>query len=132
MYQVRFSQLGENRLTVQYGSGKYLYLEFFVTEPIETLIKKRAAFLVSKQINDSSKWYNGLFCDWNMNDQVLITSDNHDTITGFVVYEIASDDAGESRPAYMGAKEAIFPVQGEVTSLDNYIQNFVWGGLQRT
>jgi hypothetical protein len=55
-----------------------------------------------------------------------------------VVYEIASDDAGESRPAYMGEKEAVYPVQSEVTALDNYIQNFVWnagqptGGLQRT
>jgi Family of unknown function (DUF5695) len=138
MYQVQFSQLGENKVTVQYGSGKNLYLEFFVTEPIETLIKKRASFLVSKQINDASKWYNGLFCDWNMNDQVLITPDNHDTVTGFVVYEIASDDAGESRPAYMGEKEAVFPAQSEVTALDNYIRYFVWntgqptGGLQRT
>jgi hypothetical protein len=138
MYEVQFSQLGENKLTVQYGNGKYLYLEFFVTEPIETLIKKRAAFLVSKQINDTSKWYNGLFCDWNMNDQVLITPDNHDTLPGGVVYEIASDDAGESRPAYMAEKEAVFPVQSEVTALDNYIRYFVWntgqstGGLQRT
>ena len=138
IYQVQFSKLGENELTIQYGSGKYMYLEFFVTEPIETLIKKRAAFLVSKQINDASKWYNGLFCDWNMNDQMLITPDNHDTITGFVVYEIASDDAGESRPAYMAEKEAVFPVQSEVTALDNYIRYFVWntgqptGGLQRT
>lgn len=138
MYQVAFSQLGENEITVHFGGGKNLYLEFFVTEPIETLIKKRAAFLVSKQVNDSSKWYNGLFCDWNMNDQVLITPDNHDTISGFVVYEIASDDAGESRPAYLGEKEAVFPVQSEVTALDNYIRYFVWntgqptGGLQRT
>ena len=68
MYEVQFSQLGENKLTVQYGNGKYLYLEFFVTESIETLIKKWVTFLVSKQVNDVSKWYNGLFCDWNMND----------------------------------------------------------------
>jgi hypothetical protein len=66
-----------------------------------------------------------------MNDQVLVTPDNNDTITGFVVYEIASDDAGESRPAYMGEKLAAFPLQTEVSALDNYIQYFVWGGLQR-
>jgi hypothetical protein len=132
LYQVQFSQLGENELTIQYGSGRTMYLEFFVTEPLETLINKRSAFLVSKQINDPTKWYNSLFCDWNMNDQVLITPDNHDTLdSSFQVYEIASDDAGESRPAYMGEKEAVFPLQSEVTALDNYIQNFVWGGLQR-
>jgi hypothetical protein len=133
LYQVQFSRLGENELTIQYGNGRSMYLEFFVTEPLETLIQKRAAFLVGKQINDGTKWYNGLFCDWNMNDQVLITPDNHDTLdSSFQVYEIASDDAGESRPAYMAEKEAAFPVQSEVTALDNYIQYFVWGGLQRT
>src|SRR5262249_10317754 len=67
LYRMQFSHLGENLLTVSYGAGKYMYLEFFVTEPVETLIKKRAAFLVSKQINDATKWYNGLFAEWNMN-----------------------------------------------------------------
>ncbi len=69
---------------------------------------------------------------------MLITPDNHDTLgNSFQVYEIASDDAGESRPAFMAVKEAVYPVQSEVTSLDHYIQPFVWGnglvgGLQRT
>ncbi|MGH7971713.1 MAG: DUF5695 domain-containing protein, partial [Limisphaerales bacterium] len=69
---------------------------------------------------------------WNMNDQVLITPDDHDTLgNSFQVYEIASDDAGESRPAYLAGKEAMFPLQSEVSAMDNYIQYFVWGGLQR-
>ncbi|HWY77119.1 MAG TPA: DUF5695 domain-containing protein, partial [Verrucomicrobiae bacterium] len=132
LYQVQFSQLGENKLTIQYGSGRFMYLEFFITEPLETLIKKRAAFLVSHQII-TNKWYSGLFCDLNMNDGVLLTPDDTDTLgTSFQVYEIASDDAGESRPAFLGEKEAVFPVQSEVSALDYYITNFVWGGLQRT
>ena len=53
-----------------------------------------------------------------------------------MIYEVASDDAGESRPAYMGEKESVYPVQSEVSALDLYITNFVWppgptGGLQR-
>jgi hypothetical protein len=132
LYQAQFSQLGENKLTINYGNNRTMYLEFFVTEPLETLIKKRAAFLVSHQIL-TNKWYSGLFCDLNMNDAQLITPDNHDTLgNSFQVYEIASDDAGESRPAYLAAKESVFPVQSEVTALDYYITNFVWGGLQRT
>ena len=47
IYSVKFSKLGENMLKVQYGDGQYLALDFFVTEPLETLIKKRAAFLVT-------------------------------------------------------------------------------------
>src|SRR6185437_14194328 len=132
LYQVQFSRLGENELTITYGNNRTMFLEFFVTEPIETLIKKRAAFLVSHQII-TNQWYSGLFCDENMNDGQLITPDNHDTLgDSFQVYEIASDDAGESRPAYMATKEAVYPVQSEVSALDYYITNFVWGGLQRT
>ncbi|MGH7950628.1 MAG: DUF5695 domain-containing protein [Limisphaerales bacterium] len=132
IYQVQFSKLGENELTINYGNNQTMYLEFFVTEPIETLIKKRAAFLVSHQII-TNQWYSGLFCDFNMNDEELITPDNHDTLDdSFQVYEIASDDAGESRPAYLATKESVYPVQSEVSALDYYITNFVWGGLQRT
>jgi len=131
LYQVQFARLGENKLTINYGNNRTMYLEFFVTEPVETLIAKRAAYLVSHQII-TNQWYSGLFCDVNMNDGQLITPDNHDTLgNSFQVYEIASDDAGESRPAYLAEKEAVFPVQSEVTALDYYITNFVWGGLQR-
>jgi hypothetical protein len=132
LYQVQFSRLGENELTINYGGNQTMYLEFFVSEPLETLIKKRAAYLVSHQII-TNKWYSGLFCDFNLNDGQLITPDNHDTLDdSFQVYEIASDDAGESRPAYLATKEALYPVQSEVTALDYYITNFVWGGLQCT
>jgi len=132
LYQIQFARLGENKLTITYGNSRTMYLEFFVTEPVETLIKKRAAYLVKNQII-TNQWYTGLFCDVNMNDGQFITPDNHDTLgNSFQVYEIASDDAGESRPAYLAEKEAVFPVQSEVMALDFYISNFVWGGLQRT
>jgi len=132
LYQVQFSRLGENELTVNFGGNQTTYLEFFVTEPIETLIAKRAAYLVSHQII-TNRWYSGLFCDYNLNDGELITPDNYDTLAGsFQEYEVASDDAGESRPAFLAAKEAAYPVQSEVSALDYYITHFVWGGLQCT
>ena len=56
IYQAQFEKLGENKLTIQYGAGRQMILEFFVTEPIETLIQKRARpFLTSIQIVDKSK-----------------------------------------------------------------------------
>jgi len=132
IYQAQFAKLGENRLTVNYGNNRQTFLEFFVTEPLETLISKRAQFLASKQINNPAKWYDGLYAEWNMASQTLVTPDNYDLLVGFVRYEVAADDSGLSRPAYMAVKNAVLPVQSEVTSLDNYIQKFVWGGLQRT
>jgi len=132
LYRVQFSKLGENELTVRYGKGRHLYLEFFVTEPLETLFQKRAAFIADHQVRDTNKWYNGLFCEWNMEDHVQLTPDNHDRLHGFRIYAITCDDAGLGHPAYLAAENAEYPVQSQVTALDFYIQHFVWGGLQRT
>lgn len=131
-YQVQFSRLGENRLTIRYGKGRHMFLEFFSTEPLETLIKKRAAFLARSQHRDISKWYNGLITDWNMESKVLLSPDNYDRIQSWRIYAVTCDDPGLGKPAYLAAKNAEFPVQREVEALDYYIKNFVWGGLQQT
>ena len=131
-YQVHFSRLGENRLTIRYGKNQHMFLEFFSTEPLETLIKKRAAFLAHSQHRDPSKWYNGLLTDWNMESKILLSPDNYDRIQSWRIYAVTCDDPGLGKPAYLAAKNAEFPVQSEVEALDYYINNFVWGGLQQT
>jgi hypothetical protein len=132
LYQLQFSRLGENRLTIRYGKNQHMFLEFFSAEPLETLIKKRAAFLARSQHRDPTKWYNGLITDWNMDSKVLLSPDNYDRIQSWRVYEVTCDDPGLGKPAYLAAKNAEFPVQSEVEALDYYIKNFVWGGLQQT
>ena len=132
IYQVRFSRLGENRITIRYGDSRHTYLEFFCTEPLETLIKKRAAFIARSQHRDPSKWYNGLISDWNLETQVLLGPDNYDRIQGWRIYEVTCDDPGLSKPAFLAAKNAEFPEQGEIEAMDYYLKNFVWGGLQCT
>jgi hypothetical protein len=131
-YQVKFQRLGENRLTVRYGPTQHMFLEFFSTEPLETLIKKRAAFLAHSQHRDPSKWYNGLITDWNMDAKVLLSPDNYDRIQSWRIYAVTCDDPGLGKPAYLASKNAEFPQQNEVEALDYYIKNFVWGGLQQT
>ena len=132
LYQVQFGKLGENRLKVRYGDNKHMFLEFFSTEPLETLIQKRGAFIAGHQVRDPVKWYNGLLCEWNMRTGVQLTPDNYDEIRGFRIYAVTCDDPGLSKPAYLAAKLAEFPVQSEVEALDHYIKHFVWGGLQHT
>jgi hypothetical protein len=132
LYEVHFAKLGENRLTVRFGDGRHMYLEFFTTEPLETLIKKRAAFIARSQHRDPAKWYNGLISDWNMESQVLLSPDNYDRISGFRIYAVTCDDPGLCKPAFLAAKNAEYPVPGEIEALDYYIEHFVWGGLQRT
>jgi len=72
VYRVRFSKLGENMLQVKYGDGRWTSLEFFVTEPLETVIRKRSAFLVNThQHKDPSKWYYGVYSDWDQKNEIL-------------------------------------------------------------
>jgi hypothetical protein len=132
LYDIRFSRLGENRVTVRFGEGRHMSLEFFCTEPLETLIAKRAAFIAGHQHRDPSKWYDGLLAEWNMESHVMLGPDNYDLIKGWRIYEVTCDDPGLSKPAFLASKNAEYPVQAEVSALDHYIENFVWGGLQRT
>ena len=132
LYRVRFKRLGENMLTVNHGAGRSTRLEFFATEPVETLVHKRAAFITKNQIRDTSKWYDGLLAEWNMGSHVQLSPDNYDLIKGWRIYEVTCDDPGLSKPAYLASKNAEFPKPSEVEALDYYIEHFVWGGLQRT
>jgi hypothetical protein len=131
LYKVKFAKLGENRLAVHYGENQLMYLEFFSTEPLETLINKRAAFIARSQHRDPDKWYNGLISDRNMLTGALLGPDNYDLLRGFRIYEVSCDDPGLCKPAFLAAKNADFPVPSEVEAMDYYLQHFVWGGLQR-
>jgi len=130
VYRVHFSRLGENLLKVNYGEGQYLSLEFFVTEPLETLFRKRAAFLVShEQVKDSSKWYNTVFSQWDMKHEILRSPDDLD---GLQSYSVASDDPALGKAPYIAGKNIFYPSQPEIAAVEAYLKDFVWGGLQQT
>jgi hypothetical protein len=105
---------------------------FFVTQSLETLVDKRAAFIASHQFTDSSLWYCGLLAEWNNKTGVMLGPDNYDQIGGWRIYEVSCDDPGLSKPAFLSSKLAEYPVAAEVEALDLYVEKFVWGGLQRT
>lgn len=133
LYEVAFSKLGENKLTIRHDGGRQTYLEYFVTEPVETLIKKRSSFLVShQQIRDTSKWWDGVYAPWDMKAKVVRTFDDKDIFTGRMVYVLTCDDPGLSKAPYLAEKNVSFPDQKEIESLEYYLQHFVWGKLQRT
>ena len=134
LFEARFARLGENKLTVEYGDDRHTYLEFFVTEPIATLYQKRASFLTNtQQIKAPETWYDGLFGQWNMRETMVLSPDNPD---GFdqsrLVYLLTCDDPGLCKAPFLAAKNVHYPVQEEITAIDYYIDNFVWGKLQRT
>jgi hypothetical protein len=133
VYEVSFRKLGENLLTIVHDGGRETHLEFFSTEPVETLIKKRAAFLVAKQqIRDSTRWWDGVFGPYDMRAQVTRTIEDPDIFLERMVYVLTCDDPGLGKPPFLAAKNVHFPDPAEIRALEYYIENFVWGGLQRT
>ena len=131
VYTVKFSRLGENMLTIKYGDGQWSTLEFFVTEPLETVIQKRAAFLVSHhQHTDPSKWYVGMYSDWDQKNEIRRSPEDRDGLSTWLTD--ANDDAGNARPAFLASKNVFFPDQKEIESLELYISKYLWGGMQMT
>jgi hypothetical protein len=131
IYRVQFSRLGENMLKVRYDDGRWASLEFFVTEPIETVIQKRSAFLVSHhQHKDPSKWYYGVYSDWDQKNEILRGPEDRDNLSAWLTD--ANDDAGNARPAFIASKNVFFPKQEEIDSLELYISKYLWGGMQMT
>jgi hypothetical protein len=131
VYRVRFSKLGENLLRVRYGDGQWTSLEFFVTEPLETVITKRAAFLVSHhQHKDPAKWYVGMYSDWDQKNEILRSPEDRDGLSAWLTD--ANDDAGNARPAFLASKNVFLPNQAEIESLELYISKYLWGGMQMT
>ncbi|GAB4246926.1 MAG: DUF5695 domain-containing protein [Acidobacteriota bacterium] len=133
VYEIAFRRLGENLITIRHDGGRRTYLEFFVTEPLEILIKKRARFIVEKQqIRDPKKWYDGVYGPWDMKAKVVRSVDDPDIFIGRMVYALTCDDPGLSKAPFLAAKNAVFPDRKEIESLEYYVEHFVWGGLQRT
>ncbi len=133
IYRARFDRLGENMLTVHFDGDRETYLEFFATEPIETLLEKRSRFIVEKQQHrDPSLWYDGLFSIWDMQNAVLRGPDDTDGYDGWWGYMVASDDPVLGIAPYLASVNALDPVPEQIEALEYHIERFVWDGLQRT
>ena len=133
MYEVRFRKPGENLLTIHYAENRHTFLEFFSTEPVETLIKKRSSFIVNRQQHIvPGKWYNGLYSVYDMKNSILRGPDNTDGYDFWWGYVLACDDPGLCKAPFVAAKNVFFPDDKEIASVEYYLKNFVWGGLQRT
>ncbi len=133
IFEVEFKRFGENILSVYYNGREKSVLEFFSTEPLETLIKKRSAFItVKQQHRDTAKWYNGLFSVWDMEQSVLRGPDNTDGYDYFYGFVLSGDDPALCKAPFIAAKNVYLPDDNEISSVEYYIKNFVWGGLQRT
>ncbi len=134
IYRVTFERLGENLLTVRDAGERSLTLEFFVTEALETLIRKRADFIVNKQQHrDPSKWYDGLYSLWDRRMPEGTNLLGPENPGGQDIYAVSgSDDPSNSKCLLVAEKNVAFPDPAEIASLEYFVKHFVWGKHQRT
>ena len=127
VYRVRFARLGENMLTVHYGDGLWSTLQFFVTEPLETVISKLASILVNRMQNtDASQCWYVAYSERDQKQQKLPSPVDRDGLSPWLTD--ASDDAGNARPAYLASKNAFLPEQKEIDSVELYIRRYLFNG----
>ena len=129
VYKASFKKLGENMLKIKYDNNKWMSLEFFVMEPLETVIKKRAEFLVTHmQHSDPNKPWYGAYGDWDQVNKVLRNPEDRDGMRPWLID--SSDDAGNARPAFIAEKNVFFPNQEEIDSVERYIRYYLWNDMK--
>jgi len=133
LYKVKFHRPGENGLTIHFDGGRKTVLDFFSTEPVETLLAKRSAFIVkNQQHRNPDLWYDGLFSIWDMRNRVLRGPDNTDEWKGWDTYRVACDDWVLGIAPFLASVNALFPDENQIKALEYYLEHHVWGGLQRS
>ena len=129
LFVIRFKKLGENILTLENEKGQQTYLQFFITEPLENLIKKRASFISKNQFHkNKEKWYNGLLGVWDMKTVSSPNPENNHDLQDYMVS--GGDDCFKS--PYLAQKNLIYPDKVQIQIIEYYLKNYVWGKHQRT
>jgi hypothetical protein len=115
LYQLTLAHLGQNNITVSYGTDETTTLQFYALEPIDTALQRHATFMVN-----STQWNTGtldnVFDDWMMD------STSKRGATGGSGW---GDDWGWTKGEFLAEKDAQTPVAAEVSALDNYL-DAVW------
>ena len=131
IYEIQFSDLGENYVTINYGDGKTSVLQYYSTEPIETLIESNTDFLVNNQQAKTDKGYNGAYLQWDMSSGKQITWDDYPGGGWKEWMAGGSDDLGLSPAVYLSEKNITDPDKEQIESLEYYLEHFIWGYLQQ-
>ena len=112
------------------ATGGRTLLEYDSIEPLETVIRKRAKFLVEhQQVRDPAKWYDGEFSLWDMRARVLRTPDDPAGLRPYMVG--GSDDPDLCKAPYVAAVNEAFPNDRQISG-GILPGAFCVGKLQRT
>ncbi len=115
---------GRLRLTFEDQHGRVSHLHLMFTEPIEDLIKKRAAYIATTQVveDESSPLHHAItLTDTQTNEPVT----DPDEFAGSSGIECSIADA-----LFLAEKNAHYPSRSEIAVLDQYLVDFLQDDIQ--
>lgn len=122
IYELQFTKLGPNLITVEYGNGSKTVLQFYAIEPIDQALQRHATFMVEKtQWNVPGDLRDKVFDDWMMH-----TKSKRNIFNGYWGW---GDDWGLTHGQFLAEKNVLSPVAREVQAVDDYLETAIWTNL---
>ncbi|MFE6079117.1 DUF5695 domain-containing protein [Paenibacillus sp. NPDC057886] len=122
IYELQFSQLGPNNVTVEYDGGKKTVLQFYAIDPIDKALQDHSTFMVDKtQWNLPGDIRDKVFDDWMMN-----TKSKRNVFNGYWGW---GDDWGLTHGQFLAEKNTLTPVAREIRAVDDYLETAIWTNL---
>ncbi|MGC5772649.1 DUF5695 domain-containing protein [Paenibacillus pabuli] len=122
IYELQFSQLGPNNVTVEYDGGKKTVLQFYAIDPVDKALQDHATFMVDKtQWNLPGDIRDKVFDDWMMN-----TKSKRNVFNGYWGW---GDDWGLTHGQFLAEKNTLTPVAREIRAVDDYLETAIWTNL---
>jgi hypothetical protein len=125
IYNISFSDLGQNNVIVKYDGGKKeTVLQFYMMESVADALELHSDFMVEKtQWNAPGKIYDMVFDDWMMD-----TESKRGEFKGYWGW---GDDWGLTHGEYLAEKNVYQPNVNQILALDKYLDVAIWNGLMR-
>ena len=125
-YRVTLKSEGEHRIRIEYGNGEWTHIALYGIEPIETLIKARAAHSAAhQQILDPDDIRQYGFTDWNnVEERLVVRNEIADCSNG------CGGDQGLEAPLYLIAKNVDYPEEKELKVIDDFVEKCLIEKLQ--
>lgn len=122
IYSLKMNHLGQNNITINYGSGEKTVLQFYAIEPIDSALQRHATFMVNNtQWGATGDIRAYVFDDWMMD-----TKSKRNNFSGYMGW---GDDWGLTHAQFLAEKNAQSPIAAEITALDNYLEYCVWNNV---
>ncbi len=130
IYDIKFEDLGQNHVIVNYEDDKQTVLQFYMMDEVANALETHSDFMVEKtQMHTPGETGDKVFDDWMM-DTKQLRADTDPTYWE-KNYWGWGDDWGLTHGTYIAEKNVYQPVAKEIEAVDDYLDIAIWNGLMR-